>query len=368
MRILHIETGRHLYGGALQVFYLLKGLHRENCRNFLVCAAGGEIGKIAASYAPVYEIPMAGDVDPRFPYRLGRVIGRERPDIIHVHARRGADVWGALAARLAGIPCVVTRRVDNPESPWLARRKYRLYRRVVTISHGISRVLISEGVPKNKIVRIPSAVDPEPYEAPCDRNFFLKEFDLTGENAAIGVIAQLIPRKGHRFLIDAAPAILRERPGTRFLFFGQGPLEQTLRGLCRERGLAEAITFCGFREDLPRILPCLDMVVHPALMEGLGVSLLQASAAGVPIVAARAGGIPEVVRDNVNGRLVAPGDVEELKAAVLSLLRDPVRAGAMGREGRTLVRSEFSIDSMVKGYLDVYETVIGERSEESDNQ
>ncbi|MCP4690384.1 MAG: glycosyltransferase [Desulfobacterales bacterium] len=353
-RVLHIETGRHLYGGALQVFYLLKGLRRENCRNALVCAAGSEIGRVAAPFAPVYEAPMAGDVDPRLPVRLWRIIQREKPDIIHVHARRGADVWGGLAARLAGIPCVITRRVDNPEPPWLARIKYRFYRRIITISHGIERVLVSEGVPRKKITRIPSAVDPAPYEAPRDMDFFFKEFDLTGENTAIGVIAQLIPRKGHRFLIEAAPEILRKYPGTRFLFFGQGPMERTLRQHCEAHGVAGAVSFCGFRKDLPRILPCLDLVVHPALMEGLGVSLLQASAAGVPIVAARAGGVPEVVRDGVNGRIVPPGDVSALTAATLDLLRDPDRARALGRAGRKLVRSEFSIESMVNGYLDVY--------------
>lgn len=358
MHILHVETGKHLYGGALQVLYLVKGLKKQGCRGTLVCAKGSKIGAAAADCAATYEVPMVGELDPRFVLRLRRIIRTEHPDIVHVHSRRGADFWGIIAARVTKTKVVLTRRVDNPEPRWVARTKYRLCDRVITISEGIRQVLLSEGVPAYKIDCVPSGVDSGRYTRPCETKRFCSEFGLRSDGKVIGVIGQLIPRKGHRYLIKAAPAILKHYPETRFLFLGQGPLQHDLQKLCKGIHIADKVRFAGFRTDLERILPCLDLIVHPATMEGLGVSLLQAAAAGVPIVATRVGGIPEIVHDGVNGYLVALGDAQAMIDAVLSLLQDPLKAKRFGQAGQELVRSHFSLEAMVAGNLQVYREVL----------
>lgn len=358
MKILHIETGRHLYGGALQVFYLMRGLHAEGVENILVCAAGSEIGKHCQGIATIVEVPMAGDVDPRLLFGLIKAIRTHRPDVVHAHSRRGADWWGGVAARLCHTRSVLTRRVDNPESRWSARLKYGRYDRVVTISDGIRQVLLSEGVPEGHLELIHSVVDREQFVQPAERAWFEAEFGLRPGEQTVAVIAQMIERKGHRFLIEAMPAILQQQPQTRFLFFGQGPLRQPLEDLCQARGLSQQVLFPGFRDDLARILPCLDLVVHPALMEGLGVSLLQAAAAGVPIVGARAGGIPEVVRDGENGFLVPPGEVAPLLEKTLQLLQDDELRRSFGANGKRLVAEEFSIPTMVDRYQRLYANLL----------
>ena len=180
MRILHVETGMNLYGGALQVHYLLQGLAgRKEVTNVLVCPVGSAIEQVAGeSVNTVYSIPMKGDLDLLFIPRLMRIIRAEKPDLVHLHSRRGADILGGVAARLSGTPCILTRRVDNPENRLLARVKYRLYNRVITISEGIRTVLIGEGVPPGKITCVHSAVDIVQYSAPCDRSWFLREFGI----------------------------------------------------------------------------------------------------------------------------------------------------------------------------------------------
>ena len=208
MHILHVETGRHLYGGPLQVLYLMEGLKAQGHRSTLVCAKGSEIATAADASAIVYEVPMAGELDPGFAFRLTRIIRAEQPDIVHVHSRRGGDLWGALAARITRTKVVLTRRVDNPEPFWLARAKYPLYNRVITISNAIREVLMSEGVPAKKIVCVLSAIDGQPYEHECAKEWFCREFGLDPTNKVIGVIAQFIPRKGHRYVIEAAPQVL----------------------------------------------------------------------------------------------------------------------------------------------------------------
>jgi glycosyltransferase involved in cell wall biosynthesis len=353
---MHVEAGRHLYGGAMQVFYLLRGLHERGVENLLVCPAGSAIAAAAAPFAQIRAVPLRGDLDVSFGWRLWRLVREERPDILHIHSRRGADLWGGLVAGLSGQTAILTRRVDNPEPACLARWKYRPYRHLVAISEGIRRVMLAQGVQEDRLTCVRSAIDIRPYAQAADREWFRGEFNLPKHAVAVGVIAQLIKRKGHRFLIEAAPGILQACPDARFLIFGKGPESGRLEALCRETGVFDAFRFTGFREDLAKILPNLQLVVHPALMEGLGIALLQACAAGVPIVAARAGGIPEVVRDDVNGVLVEPGDAAGLARAVSALLQDPDRRARLGRSGEALVAAEFSVEAMVDGNLSIYRT------------
>lgn len=352
----------HLYGGAQQVLYLLEGLRGRGCDSLLVCPPGSAIARAArAAGLPVTELPLRGDADLGFVARLYRLLRRQRPDLVHLHSRRGADVLGGIAARLARTPCVLSRRVDNPESAAWARLKYRLYDRVITISAGIRHVLLEAGVAPEHVACVPSAVDPTPYAHACERGWFSAEFGLPPAARALGVIAQLIPRKGHRQLLAALPPLLQRCPELHVLFFGQGPLYEELAARIAVPPYRDRVRLAGFRADLPRLLPCLYGVVHPAEREGLGVSLLQAAAAGVPIVASRAGGIPEAVRDGVNGLLVPPGDPAALTQALGRLLDDPDLAAGLGRAGRRLVQEEFSLDRMVEGNRRIYTAVLDDR-------
>lgn len=359
MKILHVEAGKHLYGGARQVLYIVEGLAARGVTNLLACPAGSEMARQQPAGTRVVAMKMGGDGDIGMVTRLASLIRAEKPDLVHLHSRRGADTWGGLAARLAGVPCVLSRRVDNPESRLAVALKYRLYDHVITISEGIRQVLLSEGLAPAKVSCVRSAVDATPYLAPVDRAAFCAEFGLPADALVAGVVAQLIPRKGHRYLLAALPALLARHPALKVLIFGQGPLEAELRAEVQAAGLSGAVHFTGFRHDLPRWLGGLDMLIHPADMEGLGVSLLQASAAAVPIVTSRAGGLPEAVQDGVTGILCPPGDVAALGAAIDRLAGDAALRARFGAAGRARILAEFSIDAMVDGNLRVYRQVLG---------
>ena len=359
MKILHVEAGKHLYGGARQVLYIVEGLAARGVTNLLACPAGSEMARQQPAGTRVVAMKMGGDGDVGMVSRLVSLIRAEKPDLVHLHSRRGADTWGGLAARLAGVPCVLSRRVDNPESRLAVALKYRLYDHVITISEGIRQVLLSEGLAADKVSCVRSAVDATPYLAPVDRAAFCAEFGLPADALVAGVVAQLIPRKGHRYLLAALPALLARHPRLQVLIFGQGPLEAELRAEVNAAGLSSAVRFTGFRHDLPRWLGGLDLLVHPADMEGLGVSLLQASAAAVPIVTSRAGGLPEAVQDGVTGILCPPGDVAALTAAIDRLAGDPALRRQYGEAGRQRILAEFSIDRMVEGNLAIYHQVLG---------
>lgn len=358
MKVLHVESGRHLYGGARQVLYIMEGLARLGVDNLLACPPGAHIAEPARAHARVFERAMKGDADIGLAWRLRRLIREQRPDLVHLHSRRGADLWGGVGAALAGVPCVLSRRVDNPESRWLVAAKYRLYDHVITISEGIREVLLAEGLAPHKVSCVRSAVDARPYLVSYDKPAWRARLGLAPDTPLAGMVAQLIERKGHRHLLAALPDVLSKHPGLHVLIFGRGPLEAELRQAILDQGLSDNVRLMGFVDHLPTILGCLDLLVHPADMEGLGVSLLQASAAQVPIIASRAGGMPEAVRDGENGLLIAPGDVPALAAAMNRLLGDAELRQRMGEAGRALVLREFSTEVMCEGNLAVYTKVL----------
>jgi glycosyltransferase involved in cell wall biosynthesis len=362
MKILHVEAGKHYYGGARQVAYIIEGLAQRGVENFLACPVGADIASAVGSTAQVHQLAMGGDADIGMAWRLAKLIRTVRPDIVHLHSRRGADLWGGIAARLTGTPCILSRRVDNPESRLQVALKYRLYDHVITISEGIRRVLLDEGLSPQRVTCVRSAVDAAPYLIPIDRPAFLREFSLSQQAIVIGMVAQMIPRKGHRYLIEAVKSLRGDFPDLRVLLFGKGPLHSELESEIAQNGLTDIIRFAGFRNDLPQWLGGLDILAHPADMEGLGVSLLQASAAAVPIVTSRAGGLPEAVAENVSGLLIPPGDVPVLIAALRQLLDDAGLRKKMGEAGRARILAEFSIDAMVDGNLSVYRKVLADRS------
>jgi glycosyltransferase involved in cell wall biosynthesis len=361
MKILHIETGKNLYGGALQVYYLLKGLQEFPFqRHELVCAADSDLLSKCQEVVTCHPLTIRGDGDIVFLLKLIKLIRHVQPAIVHVHSRRGAELWGGLAAKLCAVRSILTRRVDNPETKLFIQSKSYLFNTIITISHGITQVMIRQGVAQNKLRCVQSAVDSTSYQKTCNRKWFRQEFNLNEESRVVGVIAQLIERKGHRFLLQCLPQIIDHCPQTTFIFFGQGPLQEELAARIQELGLEESVFLAGFRHDLQSILPCLDLVVHPAVMEGLGVSLLQAAAAGVPIVATSVGGIPEIVQDGQNGFLVPYGDTSILSHAIIRLLTDHELAARFSRAGKARVQKHFSIQAMVQGNVQVYKEIIGQ--------
>ena len=361
MRILHIEAGRHLYGGAAQVRYLIDGLAAAGVDNVLVCPPKSALGAEppAGRVAP---IAMHGELDLGMLPRLWRAIRAAQPDVVHVHSRRGADLYGGVAAAIAGVPAVLTRRVDAVESKWLARLKYRPYAAVVALSQAIEAQLTGCGVDDTRVTRIPSAVDTQLYRPnPAARERVLAEFGLRSDALVVAVVAQLIERKGHSRLLALLPELARAEPRMRVLCFGRGPLEQRLAREIDARGLAPIVTLAGFRGDLPQLMPGFDLVVHPAQREGLGLALLEAAAAGVPVVACAAGGVPEVIEHGVTGALVPVGDAAAMRDAVGRLLAAPEERVRFGAAARARVERRFGVAGMVAAHVSLYERVLGER-------
>jgi glycosyltransferase involved in cell wall biosynthesis len=359
MKILHVETGRHLYGGPQQVIYLIKALHELGHDNMLICPPGSGIDSAARqAKIPVRNLFCAGDLDLPFAYRLAQFIGQTKPDIVHCHSRRGADVLGGLAASFTDVPAVVSRRVDNTEIRLLAALRYRPFRKVIAISEAIADVLRDRGVESERLTIIRSAVDVTHFADAGDCEAFRREFGIDDDSTVIAAAGQLIPRKGHIYLLQAVADLRRDHPGIRLIIFGEGYLGNQLRSQVATLGLDDLVQFAGFRDDLDSFVGCFDIFAHPALAEGLGVAALKASAAAVPVVGFAAGGLPEAVVNDVTGLLVPPEDVDGLRNAIARLIDDDKLSRRLGRAGRERMQKEFSIATMAREHVALYESVI----------
>lgn len=363
MRIMHIEAGRHLYGGARQVCYLIDGLVAEGLENVLVCARGSEIAGVVPD-ATVMELPMGGDLDVFWARPLRKLIEAYEPAVVHVHSRRGADLVGGRCAQRAGVPAVLTRRVDSREPALWARLKYWPYSVVAAISSAVESELVDHvGLDPARVVRVASAVDSERYRPESVARERLAEiFGIRSAAIVVGAVAQLIPRKGHALLLDCMPEVIARHPEVQVLCFGRGPRERALSRQIAGRGLGDHVRLAGFRDDLAELMPGLDLLVHPALREGLGVAVLEAMSAGVPVVASNAGGIPDIIEHERSGLLFAAGDPHALRGGVLRMLGDEVLRIRLARAGRERVETRFSVRSMSRRYVEVYNRVLSARS------
>ena len=359
MKILHVETGRHLYGGPQQVLYLIVALLERGHDCTLVCPPGSGVDTAARAAAiPVRNLFCAGDLDLPFAYRLTQFLQTSKPDLVHCHSRRGADMLGGRAASFADVPAVVSRRVDNTEMRMLAALRYRPFRKIIAISETIAAVLRDHDVDPARIAVIRSAVDTSRYDEPAECGAFRAEFQIPDDAFVMAAAGQLIPRKGHRYLLQAVADLVHSHPPFRLILFGEGYLANQLRAQAASLGLGDVVQFAGFRGDLDDYMACFDLFVHPALAEGLGVATLKAAAAGVPVIGFAAGGLVEAVEHGETGILTAPQDVEALQDAIGTLLDDDELRDRMGQAGRLRMQNEFTIDTMADKHVALYESVL----------
>jgi glycosyltransferase involved in cell wall biosynthesis len=359
VKILHVETGRHLYGGPQQVIYLISALAERGHDSTLVCPPDSAIdGAARTAGIRVKNLFCAGDLDLPFGYRLAQYIQASKPDLVHCHSRRGADVLGGLAASFADVPAIVSRRVDNTEMRLLAAIRYRPFKKIIAISEAIAEVLRECDVDAGRIAVIRSAVDTERFDAAPDCAAFREEFSVAEDALIIAAAGQLIPRKGHRYLLQAVADIKRTHANIRLIIFGEGYLNNQLRAQAASLGLGDTVQFAGFREDLDSFIGCVDVFAHPALAEGLGVATLKAAAAGIPVAGFDAGGLSEAVDDGVTGLLVPAEDVEQLREALVRLLEDRELRTRFGAAGRQRMQKEFSIATMADKHIALYEAVL----------
>ncbi len=356
MNILHINTECGWRGGEVQMMCLMDGLRRKNHNNVVSAQPNSVlVRKCINNNLRVCPVVMRGELDLGAIGAICRTITDERIDIIHAHTSH-AHTIGAIAAKIKKIPFVVTRRVDfKVACNIFSNIKYNyLTNKIIAISNAIKSILIEAGVPQDKIDVVYSGIDTEKFDSISNTQYLYEEFNLSKYSPIIGTIAHLTDHKGHKYLLNAVPEVLKIFPNVVFLIIGEGELEEALKKQVKELDITKNVIFTGFRKDIGELLSTMDLFVLPSHLEGLCTSLMDAMLMKLPIVATTAGGIPEVVVDKETGILVSPKDSKGLADSIIQLLSNKEEAKKMGERGLERVKTVFNVFRMVEGTEIVY--------------
>jgi glycosyltransferase involved in cell wall biosynthesis len=359
---LQIDTARTWRGGQQQVLLTAQGLVARGHRVVVVAHPDGELRRRLPAGLEVVPLAPRNEVDLPAAWQLSRVIRELQPEIVHAHDSHGVAA-AAAALSIASPPrrpaLVASRRVDfHLNANAFSRWKHKQVNRYLAASEAIRAMLIEDGIAPSRIITVHDGIDVGRVAAVEPLNV-REEYWFPPHSPIVGHIGALSPSKGQRFLVDAAAIVVREMPEARFLVLGEGELHDVLEHQIKHLHLAQHVVLTGFRADVIGVLKGLDLFVMSSVTEGLGTALLDAMAAGRPIVATRAGGIPEVVVHGETGLLVPPRDAPALAAGILELLRDPERRSRFAAAGFARVRDLFSVDRMVEETLAVYGRLVG---------
>jgi len=366
LRVLFAINNLQVGGAEMLTFELLRRLDRERFAPELACMReAGTLGEILAETVPVHTHLSAHKFDLRVLYKLTRLLRQGRFDALVTVGAGDRMFWGRLAAALARTPVIVSALHStgwpdaiNRPNRWLTP----LTNAFVGCAAPHARYLIEvEKLPPERVHWIPNGVDTQkfcPRTPPADLRARL---GLRPDSRLVGITAQLRPEKNHELFLAMAALILRSRPEVEFVLIGHGPRLDELTAMARDLGIAGNVHFLGARSDVPQILPLLDVFVLCSKIEANPVSILEAQACGVPVVATRVGSIPETVIDGKTGLLASPGSAAELAAGVLRLLNDEPTRAKLGAAARENVLHNWSLDRMVCGYEELLTRLYAER-------
>ncbi|MGH7964052.1 MAG: glycosyltransferase [Candidatus Binatia bacterium] len=331
-------------------------------RSEVACDPDGELShRLQERGLPWLPLRVHNHIDVPAAWRLHRLVRKNRYDLVHFHTARAH----ALSPWLSGLQVkrVVTRRMDYgvKKSRWTHLLYGQSVDAVVAISTGVRAALLAGGVPAAHIRLIPSGVDTARFMPTSDARARVRQaYGLGEQETVVLLVGALVERKGHRTVLAAARQLQTQGIRLRYLLCGEGPLRASLQAEAQALRLEQDVVFAGFCHDIPDYLAAADFFVHVPLWEGLGVAVIEALAAGLPVVASRVGGIPELIEDNTTGLLVPPQDPTALASALNRLICDPLWAGALGRAGQAVARARFDMAIMAKANEELYKELLGE--------
>ncbi|MBN1869448.1 MAG: glycosyltransferase family 4 protein [Candidatus Omnitrophica bacterium] len=363
MNILFLST--HLNAGGITSYLLTmaKGLIRRGHRVYVATSGGNREGDFASLgvHLLTLNIRTKSEMDPRIYLALiplSRYVQKNNIDLIHAQTRI-TQVMGALLAKITGKPYVSTCH---------GYFKTRLSRRIIPC-WGDAVIAISEAVEKHlrddfkvaekKICLIESGVDIEAFvPAEEGRKKECRERFHLGDGLVVGMLARLSDVKGQDILIEAMSKVTAQLRNVKLVLVGEGKTEDALKSKARDLNLNGHVQFFSVEVDRYEALSLFDLFVMPSRQEGLGLSIMEAQSAGLPVIASRVGGIPSLIEDGKTGVLVAPEDPDELAEAMVKLLRDKALMNRIGMAAREFIKAKYSSEVMIEKVVTLYQKII----------
>lgn len=293
--------------------------------------------------------------------RMARALRSDGAGVVHAH-NFSPLVYGSLTAAITPVRGVVYTAHGAKTS---GRRKHLLFQRlglvdeIVFVSADARRVALESGAVRPRGTRtIVNGIDIGRYADARGREKVRSEFGIPPDAPVLGIVARLTRAKDHAMLLRAFRTLREGIPDARLLIVGDGELDAEVRSDAHALGLGDGVAFAGARSDVPALLSAMDVFVLSSSTEGLAMTLLEAMAAGLPVVATSVGGNPEAVADGETGVIVPPGDPDAFAGAVSRVFGDPAEMARMGRAGYERCQRLFSTEAMVGAYEEIYQRLI----------
>ena len=364
--VLHLMEDLKIGGAERVIADISEGLGRKDFEVSVWCITdGGEIAEeLKENGVEVKILGIHSYYNPFKILKLSRLLRKAKPDIVHTHGYF-ASVIGRIAAKIAGV-LVIINHVHSTYWDY-KKRNFRMEKllsrfthKIICCSKAVEDFVSSQDVIKpEKTLVIYNGVAESRFSSSKNASSVKAQLGIDSGDRVVGTVSSLAPHKGHEYLFQAAPLVLRASAHAKFLIVGDGILQDKLKEQVKDLSLSSAVIFTGTRKDIPEILSAVDVFVLPSSSrEGLGISIIEAMAAEKPVVATDIGGIPEVVQNGETGLLVPPRDPEALAHAVIDLFQNPGKAEEMGRQGRIKFKQELTNKRMLREVENLYKASI----------
>lgn len=369
VRVVHCIDGLGVGGTELNMVRTLEHLDRDRVEAGVVAlnADGPLRPRLDATGLPVHAFPIPNLYGPRAMRQLLRLAAHfraVRADVVHCHDIY-TNAFGTAAARLAGVPLVIASRRWWNALPSRAltvanRAGYRIAHRILANSEAVGRLVEAEGVPAGKVFVLPNFLEDAAFEpmAPDERARVLASLGVPPGATVAGLVARLSAEKRVDILLRAFARLPAGLAEAHLVIVGDGGERPALEALARELGVADRTHFAGHRPNRPNSHGLFDLSVLCSDREGFPNSVVEAMAAGRPVVATRVGGVSDAVDDGATGVLVPPDDVPALSAAIASLLADPDRRERLGSAGRDRARARYHERMVIPTLVTLYESAL----------
>ncbi len=352
--VMHVDTERGFRGGQQQALYLHTQLLQAGVQSWFAVPAGAPLrGKLPPGTAIPYR--FLGEFDILSGLYLAAQARRRGVNIVHAHSAHALAVAIYIKRFMPRCKVVATRRVDFRVKGFWGRHKYMRADVNVCISQEIERVMLACGLPQSKLRVIRSGVDTARFVGSQPDYGYLPP-ELRG-SYVVGTVAALAGHKDYPNLLRAAEICLRQNPNLVFVALGDGPLREEILAQAAHEPLRSRVLFLGHREDVGSILKTFNLFVLASRREGLGTSIIDAMALGLPVVATDAGGIPELIRHCHTGLLVTKQNAQALAEGILELVNNPTLAASLGAKARAEV-NQFDMQTMAAANLALYEELL----------
>lgn len=339
--IAHVDTQPSWRGGQRQALELIKGLNSLGLKNVLFCRASSEISERAKDAGiTVIHLPLKGEWDIVSALKLRAYIKREGVNIIHAHASHAHTICLLAVLGLSSCKLIVSRRVDFHVNNYLSRKfKYGAsVDKIIAVSDAIKRILIEDGIDPGRVETVRSGFITGEFKESGTGIDLRKKLDIPEDTVVIATVAALVPHKAHNVLLKAAHHVVKKHPEVKFLFAGEGELKSEIEKNINNLGLKKYIILLNFVKDVSTVYRAASIFALSSNEEGLCTSLLDAMYFRLPIVATSAGGIPEIIKDEVNGLIVPVGDYMLFAEKLNYLIENPERRKKMGARSSDILQ------------------------------